>query len=288
MELAGDAVVTPNDRVTGKQTGIGRQVDVSIRKTVGQFELLIALDCKDYGRPLDVKEVEEFMGLAQDIGAHRAVMVAARGFSETAKKRAKAGARRRHRNLPRHRHRRSRVEVHYRDTSGNRVHGRYEVQPLVLRGGRRTVCATGCSHCGRFAPRRRGYWRGARCCAAGESAGRGQRLARGFRPHPPEDEPDAAAERHQHRREARLDTAPSRERRRLLPGFHRQSLAPRTGNSFQYDAPANQFVALALLVEAMPDSLGMLQFSVEVHDGGEIFAWALPNPPFGEGKDKGF
>jgi hypothetical protein len=87
-DLAGDAVVTHNDKITGKRTGASRQIDVSIRKTVGQFELLIVIDCKDYGRPLDVKDVEEFMGLAQDVGAHKAGMVAAKGFSDTAKKRA--------------------------------------------------------------------------------------------------------------------------------------------------------------------------------------------------------
>jgi hypothetical protein len=86
-DLAGDAVVTPNDRIRGK-TGVLRQVDVSIRKKVGQFELLIVLDCKDHGRPLDVKDVEEFMGLAQDVGAHKAGMVAANSFSEASKKRA--------------------------------------------------------------------------------------------------------------------------------------------------------------------------------------------------------
>lgn len=89
MELAGDAVVTPNDRIRGKVTGIPRQVDVSIRKQVGQFELLIVLDCKDHRSPLDVKDVEEFMGLAQDVGAHKAGMVAASSFSEAAKKRAR-------------------------------------------------------------------------------------------------------------------------------------------------------------------------------------------------------
>lgn len=87
-DLAGDAVVTHNEMITGKRTGVSRQVDVSIRKNVGQFELLIVIDCKDYGRPLDVKDVEEFMGLAQDVGAHKAGMVAAKGFSDTAKKRA--------------------------------------------------------------------------------------------------------------------------------------------------------------------------------------------------------
>ena len=86
-DLAGDAVVTPNDRIKGK-VGVLRQVDVSIRKNVGQFDLLIVLECKDSGRPVDAKDVEEFMGLAQDVGAHKAGMVVAKGFSAAAKKRA--------------------------------------------------------------------------------------------------------------------------------------------------------------------------------------------------------
>jgi hypothetical protein len=88
QELAPDAKVTLNDKIIGKRTGVARQIDVSIRKSVGQFELLIVIDCKDHGRPLDVKDVEEFMGLVQDVAAHRAAMVASQGFTETAKKRA--------------------------------------------------------------------------------------------------------------------------------------------------------------------------------------------------------
>lgn len=87
-DLAGDAVVTPNDKIPGKRTSILRQVDVSIRKNVGQFELLVILDCKDHRRPLDVNDVGQFMELAQDVGAHKAAMVAANGFSDTAKRRA--------------------------------------------------------------------------------------------------------------------------------------------------------------------------------------------------------
>jgi hypothetical protein len=88
QELAGDAKVTLNDKIIGKRTGTPRQIDISIRKNVGQFEVLIVIDCKDYAKPLDVKGVEEFMGLAQDVGAHRAAMVAAQGYTETAKRRA--------------------------------------------------------------------------------------------------------------------------------------------------------------------------------------------------------
>ena len=87
-ELAPDSRVTVDDRIIGKRTGAERQIDVSVRRMVGQFELLIVIDCKDYAKPIDVKDVEEFMGLAQDVGAHKAAMVSAKGFSATAKKRA--------------------------------------------------------------------------------------------------------------------------------------------------------------------------------------------------------
>jgi len=87
-DLAGDAVVRHNDRIMGARSGVLRQIDVSIRSRVGQFDLLIVMDCKDHQRPLDVKDVEDFIGLAQDVAAHKAAMVAVNGYSEAAKRRA--------------------------------------------------------------------------------------------------------------------------------------------------------------------------------------------------------
>ncbi len=87
-DLAGDAKVALNDKIIGKRTAVPRQIDISIRQRVAQFEVLVVIDCKDYAKPLDVKGVEEFMGLVQDVGAHRAAMVAAHGYTEAAKKRA--------------------------------------------------------------------------------------------------------------------------------------------------------------------------------------------------------
>lgn len=39
-----------------------RQVDVLVRQRIGQYERTIAIDCKDYGSPVDVKGIEEFNG----------------------------------------------------------------------------------------------------------------------------------------------------------------------------------------------------------------------------------
>lgn len=86
--LSPAAQVKHNERIKGRKSGSLRQVDVTVRQQVGQFPLLIAIECKDLSRPADVKHVEAFGGLLDDIGAHKGSMVSARGFSATAKKRA--------------------------------------------------------------------------------------------------------------------------------------------------------------------------------------------------------
>jgi len=87
--LSPSASVIKNDRIMGRNSGVAREIDIAIRKTVGQYKLLIVIDCKDYKRPVDVKDVEEFMGLAEDVAANKAAMIGAMGFTGAAKTRAK-------------------------------------------------------------------------------------------------------------------------------------------------------------------------------------------------------
>lgn len=88
-QLAPDAKVTHNAHVEGKLSETTRQVDVLVEQYVGQYPIRIALDCKDYKTPVDLKAVEEFHGLLVDIGAHKGALVCPSGFTKTAKKRAK-------------------------------------------------------------------------------------------------------------------------------------------------------------------------------------------------------
>lgn len=90
-QLAPSATVAQNEKIRGRRTGRLRDIDISVRQKVGQYDILIAIDCKDYRRKINVKDVEAFMGLADDVGANQAAMVAPRGFSSTAKTRAAAG-----------------------------------------------------------------------------------------------------------------------------------------------------------------------------------------------------
>jgi len=86
-ELAPDANVTANAKLLGK-SGALRQIDILIKQKAGQYDLLIAVDCKDYKNPVDIKDVETFLGLLSDVGAHKGAMVAANGFTTAAKERA--------------------------------------------------------------------------------------------------------------------------------------------------------------------------------------------------------
>jgi len=83
-----DAKVSLNEKVKGCHSGVMRELDIVVRRSVGQFQIFIVVDCKDYSDPVDVKGIEEFIGLLEDVGANKGAMVAANGFTEAAKTRA--------------------------------------------------------------------------------------------------------------------------------------------------------------------------------------------------------
>lgn len=87
-QLAPDAEVLHDVKLLGRASKIERQIDVLVRQKIGQYEMLIVLDCKDHDVPVDVKGVEEFYGLLTDVGAHKGALVCPKGFTSTAKTRA--------------------------------------------------------------------------------------------------------------------------------------------------------------------------------------------------------
>lgn len=86
--LAPDCEVRVDDRIRGAKSGSVRKLDITIRTTVGQYDILIAIDCKDYSRPLSVTKIEEFIGLVEDVGANKGAVVSASGFTPSARARA--------------------------------------------------------------------------------------------------------------------------------------------------------------------------------------------------------
>lgn len=83
-ELAADAEVKLNDSIDGVDSKVKRQIDISIRKKIGQYSILIVIDCKDYAEPLDVKDIEAFAGMVKDVRAHRGALIVSSGFTPAA------------------------------------------------------------------------------------------------------------------------------------------------------------------------------------------------------------
>jgi len=88
-QLSPDATVQHNVMLDGVESETKRQIDVLVEQNIGQYTMQIVIDCKDYSKPIDVKGVEEFHGLVQDVKAHKGALVCPSGFSKAALKRAK-------------------------------------------------------------------------------------------------------------------------------------------------------------------------------------------------------
>lgn len=83
-DLSKDSQITPNDHIYGQDSKTTRQIDISIKRTIGQFSILIIIDCKDYSEPVDVKDVETFIGLVKDVRANKGAIVSSSGYTPAA------------------------------------------------------------------------------------------------------------------------------------------------------------------------------------------------------------
>lgn len=84
-QLAPASDVQHNVKLDGRRSKVKRQIDVLVSQRVGQYDIRIIIDCKDHKDPVDVKGVEEFHGLFEDVGAQKGVLVCPAGFTKAAK-----------------------------------------------------------------------------------------------------------------------------------------------------------------------------------------------------------
>lgn len=77
-----------DDKIYGKYSKINRQVDISIRGEVGGNKILGIVDCKYFSSKIDVKIVESFLGMIEDVKANFGLIITNRGYSQAAKNRA--------------------------------------------------------------------------------------------------------------------------------------------------------------------------------------------------------
>lgn len=81
-------LVVPDVRtIRGLLSSTRRQVDVAVYRNNIKLPVL-AVECKRYNRPLNIKDIESFLGMMSDLGVRQGVLVAPLGFSRSAEHRA--------------------------------------------------------------------------------------------------------------------------------------------------------------------------------------------------------
>lgn len=87
-QVDGFGKVSRNVMVPDKITGQLRQIDVLIELNAKGHSLKLVVDAKFHALPLDVRDVESVLALAEAIGANKAIIVATNGWTVPAKKKA--------------------------------------------------------------------------------------------------------------------------------------------------------------------------------------------------------
>ena len=77
-------------RVKGRYSGVDRQLDAAVYRQPTDPRPVLVADAKRYAGRVDVKDVEAFGGMAEDVGAQLCMLVAPEGFTAAAERRADA------------------------------------------------------------------------------------------------------------------------------------------------------------------------------------------------------
>lgn len=78
-----------NDSILGIYSKAERQIDFSIRGAIAGKRILGIVDCKFYNKNVDVKGVESFIGMSQDVNANFGFLITNNGYSQASKNRIK-------------------------------------------------------------------------------------------------------------------------------------------------------------------------------------------------------
>ncbi|KFB68118.1 MAG: hypothetical protein CAPSK01_002328 [Candidatus Accumulibacter vicinus] len=60
------------------------EIDISFEYRAGSVALLFVVECKDWSRSVQKRDVQAFLHVIRDIGAHKGIMVSRRGYQEGA------------------------------------------------------------------------------------------------------------------------------------------------------------------------------------------------------------
>jgi tetratricopeptide (TPR) repeat protein len=87
-EMYPNAEITHNTTLLGRYSKTDRQIDILIVDYAAGERFKIIVDGKYYSKRINVKEVEEFIGMMQDVGADKGLLITQKGYSQAALNRA--------------------------------------------------------------------------------------------------------------------------------------------------------------------------------------------------------
>lgn len=91
QETYPETTILFDQKILGKFSKVLRQIDILIEGEIAGYEIKIAVDCKNFSNKIDVKKVESFCSMVEDIEAHQGVLITQKGYSKAAINRAHYG-----------------------------------------------------------------------------------------------------------------------------------------------------------------------------------------------------
>lgn len=84
QDLSPDAEVIHDVKLMGQDSQTQRQIDIVVKRSVGQFPLLVVMQCKDTRAKLDINVIGEFADVIRDVRANKGALVSSAGFTKSA------------------------------------------------------------------------------------------------------------------------------------------------------------------------------------------------------------
>jgi hypothetical protein len=78
-----DGVVALNDRILGRESGLLREIDVSVRLNCQGLDLLYLSQCKDWVTKADINVLGELAAVMSDVGAAKGFLLCSAGFRKS-------------------------------------------------------------------------------------------------------------------------------------------------------------------------------------------------------------
>jgi hypothetical protein len=86
-----NSTITYDAKIIGRYSKKERQIDVLIEDDIAGFPLRVVVDAKYFSKNIDVKCVESFISMLEDVNANQGLLVTQKGYSEAAVNRAYYG-----------------------------------------------------------------------------------------------------------------------------------------------------------------------------------------------------